>query len=198
MWKVALFLVVLAAAGHFAVQYIRTNPLHPVIEAGDVVVETTDFLVRLSREGPVEGVYLVVSAKSIDWSQDPANVELSVIDFAEAKDFLRAYPDFHRYGSMPGLRLDNLSAPLAVIGANRLAYGKLRDLIDAHDGRVRQQGERLCITISGESLRVSAARSLNEDTDHTQTLQARDPDMRRVFANQVSVDDCVKVLAVSR
>lgn len=193
MWKAAFFLVVLFVAGHFAVQYIRTNPLGPVIEGNEVVVETKEFEVRLFREGTADGVYLVTTAKSIDWSNEPANVELSVIDFVDARDYLRTYPDFHRYGSTPGLNLENVTTPLSVIAANRLAYGSLRDLLGEYDDRVRSHGERLCLTISGDTLRVSGARSIDEGTDHTETFQKSDEKRHRVFADQVRVDDCVKL-----
>jgi hypothetical protein len=195
MWKVVLFLVVLFVAGHFAVQYIRTNPLDPEIEGGEVVVETKEYEVHLNREGPTHGVYLVDAAKSIDWSNEPANVELSLVDFTEARDFLRAYPDFHRYGSVPGLNLENSATRVALIGANRLAYGALRDLVDDYDDRVHAHGERLCLTISGEALRVSSAQSIDEGTDRTEGFQKSDESRQRVFADQVRVDDCVKLAA---
>jgi hypothetical protein len=198
MWKAALFLVVLFVVGHFAVQYIRTNPLDPVIEAGEVVVETKEYEVRLAREGRADGVYLVATAKSIDWSNEPANVELTVVDFVEARDFLRAYPDFHRYGSTSGLNLENVSKPISVIAANRLAYGALRDLLSDYDDRIRSHGERLCLTISGDALRVSAARSIDEGTDHTDSFQRSDESRTRVFADQVKVEDCVKLAAAGR
>ena len=42
MWKAVLLLVALMVAGHFAVQYLRTNPLDPVFEGGELVVETSE------------------------------------------------------------------------------------------------------------------------------------------------------------
>jgi len=197
MWKAALFLILLFVAGHFAVRYLRTNPLNPVVESNEVVVETREYEVRLARDGPVEGTYLLVAAESVDWSGEPANATLSVIGFAEVRDYLRAYPDFHRYGPMPGLQLDKAASTLSAIAANRLAYGELRGLIELVEERVDEHGERICITISGESLRVNGAASLDDGSDHTSLFANREEEKHLVFVNELIVEDCA-VVAASR
>ena len=55
MWKTLLIAVLLVGAAHFAVRYLRTNPLDPVVEGGEVVVETNEYEVLL-REGELPEV----------------------------------------------------------------------------------------------------------------------------------------------
>jgi hypothetical protein len=195
MWKAALFLVLLFVVGHFAVRYLRTNPLDPVVEGGTLVVETNEHEVRLALEGPVEGTYLVAKAESRDRTDDPANAALSVVDLAATKDYLRANPDRRAYGSVPERQLENLSAPLALIAANRLAYGGLLGLLDLHAARVREHGAWLCLTISGEVLRVTAAESLGSGSDSTTLFVNRTDDTRLLLATRLRVDDCTELMA---
>jgi hypothetical protein len=195
MWKVALFLVLLFVAGHFAVRYLRTNPLDPVIESGELVVETREHKVRFALEGPLEATYLVTKAKGQDWSDEPANAALSVVDFATTKAFLGAHPDFHAYGSVPDLQLENLSAPLALVAGNRLAYGELLGLIDQYTDRVHEGGKWICLTISGEALRVTAAESLGDGSDSTAMFVKREDTKRSLLATRVRVEDCAELLA---
>jgi len=195
MWKLILVIVLLVAAGHFAVRYLRTNPLDPVVQGGEVVVETNEYEVRFAREGPAAGVYLIEGARSEDFTNQPQNASLSVIDFATAKTYLGAYPDFRRYGSPAGLQLDNVSAGLAVVAANRIAYGDLMRVLDLFAERASESGERLCVGISGESLALASAVALKGGADHTQTFQSRLGGRQAVFADHIRIDDCSKLAA---
>lgn len=197
MWKAALFLVVLVVAGHFVVRYVRTNPLDPVIESNEVVVGTNDNDVRLARDGPVEGTYLVTGAESTDWTNEPANAELDVINFAEARDLLRAYPDFRRYGTSGERQFENASSTFSLIAANRIVYGDLRGLVGRVEERVSERGERVCITIGGESLRVTQAVSRDDGFDRIAAYANRKEAMQLIFVNTLRVDDC-SALAESR
>jgi hypothetical protein len=193
MWKGVLLLVAVVVGLHFAAQYIRSNPLDPIVESNEIVVDTNEYEVRLTREGPVAGTYLVTAVRSTDWTDEPANVALSLIGFSETREYLRAHPDFHRYGSLPGLQLENASATLWAIAANRLSYGKLRGLIDLLDERARQNGERVCITITGDSLRVVGASLLSNGTDQTARFVSRESDRRMVLVNEIAIDDCAEL-----
>lgn len=193
MWKAALFLVVVVVGLHFAARYVRSNPLDPVVQSGEVIVDTNEYEVRLAREGPVAGSYLVTAVRSTDWTDEPANVALSLIGLTETREYLRAHPEFHRYGSQPGLQLENASATFWAIAANRLSYGKLRGLIDLIDERTRRNGERICITIAGDSLRVTGASSLADGTDHSARFVTRESDKRVVFVNEIEIDDCAEI-----
>jgi len=194
MWKAALLLVLLFVAGHFAVRYLRTNPLDPVIQGGELIVDTSEHEVRFALEGPFEGTYLVAKAESEDWSDVPANASLSVVGLAETKDYLGAHPEQRVYGSVPGLQLENLAAPLALIAANRLVYGELRGLIDRYEERVRRRGKWLCLSISGEALAVRAAVSLDNGNDSTASFVRRAENTRLLLATRMRVEDCGELL----
>lgn len=185
-----LIVVLLLVAGHFAVRYLRTNPLDPVVQGGEVVVETNEYEVHFAREGPAGGVYMVESARSEDWTNQPQNASLSVIDFATARAYLGAYPDFRRYGSPSGLDLGNVSSKLALVAANRVAYGDLRNVLDLFEERAAKSGERICVNISGESLALASAVSLDGRGDHTEMFRNQSDGRQAVFADHIQVDDC--------
>lgn len=195
MWKVALFLVVLFVAGHFAVRYLRTNPLDPLVDGRELIVDTQEHEVTFALDGPVEVTYLVTKATRHDWSDEPENALLSVVDFRAASEILRAHPDHHAYGSGSDLQLDNLSAPLALVAGNLLAYGDMLGLIDDYAARVAEQGSWLCVTISGQVLRFTAAESLGDGRDSTAMFAKRVDARRSLLATRVKVEDCAERVA---
>lgn len=193
MWKAGLLLVLLFVTGHFAVRYLRTNPLDPVIESRELRIETSEHAVRFAIEGPIQGSYLVTDATSQDWSDHPSNASLSVVGLSAARDYLRAYPDRHSYGSTSGRQLENLAAPLALIAASRPVYSEIRSLIDAYERRLRARGEWLCFTVSGDVLRVTAAESLGSGSDSTQAFLRRADGTRLVLARELHVQECAEL-----
>ncbi len=195
MWKLALGLVVLFVAGHFAVRYLRTNPLDPLVEGRVLIVDTQEHEVRFALDGPVEATYLVTNATRRDWSDEPENALLSVVDFRTTSEILRAHPDQHAYGSGADLQLENLSAPLALIAGNLLAYGDLIGLIDDYAARVEEQGSWLCVTVSGQALRFTAAELLGDGGDTTAMFSKRLDARRSLLATRVTVEDCTERVA---
>ncbi len=195
MWKVLLIVVVIVAAGHFALRYLPSNPLDPVVEGGEVVVETNEYQVRFAREGLAGGVYLVESARSEDWTNHPQNASLSVIDFATARAYLSAYPEFRHYGSPSGMQLENVSSKLAVVAANRLAYGDLRYMLELFEERAAKSGERICVGISGEALGISSAVALGGARgDQTDMFRQQFAVQRALFADRIRIDDCAELV----
>ncbi len=195
MWKTALLVVALMVAGHFAVRYLRTNPLAPVFEGGELVVETNEHVVRYSLDGPVEGTYLVAKIESQDFGDEPVNATLSAVGFASTREYLRAHPDQSVYGSVSELQIANLSAPFALIAANRIVYGELRGLIDRYDRRLEAREKWLCITIAGQALGVESAESTVSGADATSLFAMRADATRLLLATSLRVDDCDELLA---
>src|SRR4029453_13833960 len=64
MWKVVLLVLALFVLGHFAVRYVRVNPLGPVVEGNQVVVTSQEHELRYRRSGPVVGTYFVSGAET--------------------------------------------------------------------------------------------------------------------------------------
>jgi hypothetical protein len=194
MWKAALLLVALMVAGHFAVRYLRTNPLAPVLEGGELVVETNEHVVRYSLHGAVEGTYLVAKIESNDFGDEPVNATLAAVGFAETRQYLSAHPEHSVYGSMSELQIANLSAPIALIAANRITYGELRGLIDRYEARAEEHGKWLCLTVTGEALGVVSAESSINGTDATALFVRRADATRLLMARDLQVDDCDELL----
>lgn len=197
MWKAIAVVLVLGVAGHFAIRYLRTNPLGPVIEGREVVVTTQDFEIRLGLDGPSAGTYLVVAARREDWTNKPHNAVLALVDLDQARDYLRSYPELRRYGGSSTVQLSNMAMNVSVIAANRIAYGDLVRLTEQYAQRSESQGERLCVSVAGEALHVTSGAALDDGTDHTHALERQTEDTPMVFAERVSVQDCAKLIGPS-
>ena len=195
MWKIVLLVLAVFILGHLAVRYVRKNPLDPVIEGGQLVVQSRDDRVRFTRNGAVSGRYFVIDATSEDWTTFPVNLRLRVIDAPVAIDYMRQYPDFHLYRSESSARLANAGSFVALIAANRGIYGTLRGLVDDDDSRAAGGGEHLCVSLSGEALSIASAESLEDGVDRTAALAQQDGDAPVVYVENADVDDCKDWLA---
>jgi hypothetical protein len=198
MWKVIAFLVLLIVAGNFAVRYVRRNPLTPVVDGSQVVVESQDYGVRFQRTGAFSGTYLLADAKSEDWTREPVNARLRVIEREAAREYMQTYADFHRYGSDSSTRLGNVAAPLALIAANRATYGDLQALLSRHEGRQVAGGERICVAVSGEALTLVSAKSLEDGHDVSVLVERSNDDGPTIYADELRFGDCTELLASSR
>jgi hypothetical protein len=194
MWKVVLLLLAVFILGPLVVRYVLKNPLDPSVDGNEVVVESQEYEVHFTRAGPLSGTYLVVNAESEDWSAQPVNALLSVVPLHEASDYLRAYPEFHLYGEQSNAQIAGIGRPLSLIAASRLVYGGVRGLVDLYGSRNAGHGERLCVTVSGDTLQLASVQGLEDRQDHTAVL-ARYGDEAVVFAETLSVSDCAKLLA---
>jgi hypothetical protein len=197
MWKVVAFLLAVFILGHFAIRYVRKNPLDPQIDdGGDVVVESRDYRVHFDRNGAVAGTYFLSSATNLDWTSHAVNARLQVFGSQAGTDYMREYPDFHLYGSASGQRLADVATPLSLIAANRETYGVLFQLLDRNAQRVSDGGERLCVTLSGEVLSVSAAESLEDGRDATASLGQTSSEPT-VYVDKLDYADCSDVVAAA-
>jgi hypothetical protein len=195
MWKAVLALLALVVLGHFSVRYLRSNPLGPTLDGDELVVETSEYVVRFSFEGPVEGTYLVARAESEDYGDEPVNASLSLVGLGSLRDYLRARPESHTYGPATEAQLDNLAQRVAIVAENRLAYGRLRDLVGRFEDRHEDQGAWLCVGVSGEAIGVSSAESLANGANATATVMKSTDSARLVLASQLRVEDCDDALA---
>ncbi|HTO54520.1 MAG TPA: hypothetical protein VMR50_14135 [Myxococcota bacterium] len=190
MWKVAAFLLAALVVGHYGLRYVRGNPLEPRLEGSELAVVSRDHAVRFQRDGAFGGTYFVSDVESTDWSSEPVNLRLRVFEATLAREYMRGYPDFHLYGSDSSARVAGGAAGLSLIAANRGTYGDLRALLDRHEERASKGGERLCVTLQGESLHLVAARFLDDDHDSTKTVEDMESGSSVVYADRLDVVDC--------
>ena len=195
MWKVLAFLILLVVAGQLAVRYVRVNPLGPRVEGNELLVESQEYAVRFQRNGAFAGTYLLVGVASQDWGREPVNVRVRAFDRATARDYLHSYPDFHRYGSESSARLSAIAPRVSLIAATWKSYGDLRALVDSDAERTAAGGERLCMRVSGESVTLTAAKSIDDGRDATDLLTRSNSDGPTVYADQIDVGDCGQMLA---
>ena len=196
MWKAVAFVLALFVLGHFAVRYLRKNPLAPVVEGSHVVVTAQENELRYRRSGPVVGTYFVSAAETRDFGTEPVNAMLWVIEAETARGYMHDYPDFHLYGSDAGERMRGVAAPLAVVAASSATYSDLVGLLNQHEARVGEHGERLCVRIAGTALSPDSAISLDSGRDDPGAGQRLLGETPVVFANALEVEDCVKSLAL--
>jgi hypothetical protein len=197
MWKVVALVLVIGVLGHFAVRYLRPNPLGPVVEGNQVVVTSQNYEVHFDRSGPVAGTYFVSVAESRDLTDRPVNAVLWVIEAGPARDFMRGYADFHLYGSESSERLRNVGTQLALVAANAATYTDLLALVAQHERRADDRGERLCVTLAGTALNPASCVSLETGGDASEAAKRLVGDTPVVFAESLDVDDCTKVLGVA-
>jgi hypothetical protein len=198
MWKVVAFLLAAIVIGHFGIRYVRGNPLDPRLEGSELAVVSREHAVRYERDGAFEGTYFVSDVASSDWGSEAVNLRLRVFEAPLAREYMRTYPDFHLYGSDSSARVADSAAGLALIAADRGTYGDLRALLDRHEERTTKGGEHLCVTVHGESLRLVAARYLDDGHDSTSMVEGMESGSSLVYADRLEVADCAELWGASR
>jgi hypothetical protein len=198
MWKVVAAVIAIVVLAHFGMRYVRSNPLGPHLEGSEIAVESKDYSVRFQQNGAFGGTYFVSDAQSSDWGKEVVNLRLHVFEPQTAREYMHSYPDFHRYGSDSSLRVAPVALPLSLIAANRQTYGDLRALLDRHQPREADGGERLCVTVGGESLSVASARSLDDGHDETAMVSRMSGEGAIVYVDHVDLADCSVQLAEAR
>ena len=152
--------------GHFAVRYLRVNPLGPVVEGNQVVVTSQEHELRYRRSGPVAGTYFVSAAETRDFG-DGAGERDAVGDRRRDRARLHA-----RLSRLPPVRLRRRASGCAtwplrsrIVAASSATYSDLVRLLDQHEARAGGHGERLCVRIAGTALSPDSAVSLDSGRD---------------------------------
>ena len=119
-----------------------------------------------------------------------ANAWLSVISLDAARKLKKKYPDFHRCHSPGASEAQAVEASLYLLTDNGDLDGRLDDIADDFQDRMRSKGDRLCVTVTGSTLRLH--RTVQNGAEVKNVFTGGTP--RFVLLDGVTKQDCKDLL----
>ncbi len=162
-----------------------------LVDTGTVLTVTRGRIqVVYARGEAFRGVFMVFGGSPVSgfWSES-VFAYLGGLPLADARAIRAKYPDFHMCAS-PGAAL----AKGAMVHLNLIASDSaMRDRIDGaireHDRRLEKQGERLCVTLAGQTLRRTSY-----TIEGAEAVVVEGTPFTHVLLREFGVQDCKAML----
>ena len=187
MGRILLFISILLAA-YWIFSKADANVFPRGSSGDDLIVTTDDLEARFHRTGSLSDSYMVFGGTAVRFQNSFTDVMLVTLDMSEARELQKSYPDFHRCGS-PGDAVQTTY----FVAANPAARDQLSGVLELHDMRQRSGGDRTCLSVRGDRLRLAAVKTRLDGTDITDNVQSAFEDPI-VYATGVDVIDCQSAL----
>ncbi len=148
-----LVFVLAVAGGYLLIDKVGVNPFGgPSVSGREVVVETQQLRVRFSKVGSFSDSFMVFGGNNARMTNRVEDATMGTLAMRHAELIHQTYPDFHRCASPGAAQAQRLTETSNFIGANGSAKRTLREAVDLHGERVRGNGERTCLSMTGAQL----------------------------------------------
>jgi hypothetical protein len=165
-----------------------------LISGGEAMIVTTDDLeVHFQTEGPISDSFMVFGGHSGRVKNSFTDATLATLAIEEARNLHQSYPDFHRCSSPGAIAAQDAVETTHFVAADTGAREGLSGAVELHAMRVRSGGDRTCVAIRGQRLRLSAVKVKQDGTDVTDQIGPAYDDPI-VYAEGVEVIDCQAAL----
>jgi hypothetical protein len=189
--KAILVVAVLALVGWWVFHLLAAAGGSEVsMTDSEVMLATDDLDVRFSRGESVDATYMIFGGAHTDHGNAIGKVGLSAIDVRRARPIHAKHPDFHKCKS-PGARLaQNSVVQLDLVPANGKAFQKLKSAIAQFSRNLDSAGDRVCVNLQGESLKLQSVEVREEQQSLTEQFGSRD----YLLVTSVDTVDCKAAL----
>jgi len=139
------------------------------IDGDDVLLATGDLDVRFAKGKSFEETYMVFGGGELDHRNAVANVTIAGLSLRHAKSISRRYPDFHRCASPGASFAKEKVVQLDMVPADGETWEILSTTLEEFDDSIKNDGDRVCVQVSGSKMTLSSAevREMNEDVTDT-------------------------------
>ena len=156
--KKAMLLLILCVLVFYYYQYGGRSGPAVAVSDNMVIVSAGDLEGRLLAEGEFTGTLMLFGGTELPHRNAISPLFLAALDSADAGPIYAQYPDFHRCNS-PGAELaKHLVQDINVIPSDRSTQTALVNALREFHHNLRSDGERVCVTVSGQSASLLAVR----------------------------------------
>jgi hypothetical protein len=142
----------------------------PTVTDNEVIVETGGMDVHFSRVKPFAQTYLIFGGIEMKQSGAFAKVSLSGLEMDTARFIHSRYPDFHTCKS-PGASLAQKALrQIDIVPADEEVLEALRKVLADHQTSIQGGGNRTCVRLEGEILKLASAVIRQNKQDITNEL----------------------------
>ncbi len=192
MGRLLLFISILLTA-YWVFAKVNANGFTLGSSGDDLVVTTDDLEARFQRAGSLSASYMVFGGTAVRFQNSFTDVTLATLDMSKARELHESYRDFHRCSSPGAAAAQEAVQTTHFVAANPAARDHLTGVLELHNMRVRGGGDRTCVSIRGDRLRLATVKARLDGTDLTDDVRSAYEDPI-VYAQSVEVIDCRSAL----
>lgn len=192
-----LIILIMIAAGLYFSGILKPGSLMKtsnVTQTQDgISVDLTDLTVTFSSGGEFTGEYMMFGGRYIKHKNAVVPVAISGLPIDEAKNIYAQYPDFHRCSS-PGADLAKPQVVgLDIVPLDSSVTDELKKAIKLFNDNIRNNGDRVCISVRGQNLDLQQALIKQNSADVTDKYG----NLNFMLIDGADIMDCKRYLAAS-
>jgi hypothetical protein len=187
-------LVAIGVCVYWLIDTIHASNAGVTVEGREVRLETADFDVRFSRLGSFSEAYMVFGGNNEQPRNSLSHATLAALAMRHAELIHQTYPDFHRCNSPGAAQAKRWIETLNLVATTRAVERVLVDAVDVHAERVREGGERTCVSLAGAPLSLESVRMKRDGHDLTQDVGRAIRGADFYLAERAELVDCKTLL----
>ncbi|UCE86028.1 MAG: hypothetical protein JSU66_17165 [Deltaproteobacteria bacterium] len=187
--------VLFVAAGYVLLEPLGLGPSGLRIDGSQVVLETEDFEVHFTRLGASEtGTHMVFGGLNDQLRNNLSHATLATLAIRHAQLIGETHPDFHLCSSPGAAQAKRLVETWSFVAASRSARAALIRAVDLHAERLRGDGTRTCVDVTGAELLLDAVQLKHDGRDITSDVAPAFRNTRFQLAERAELADCESLL----
>jgi hypothetical protein len=159
-----------------------------------VVHQSGQIEATFSKFGSLDDAYMLFGGDADHRRNSLTHAIVVGLPIRYARAISARYPDFHMCKSPGAAQAQSHTEDLSVVAATRAARNSLEEAIRLFHQRVRGNGERTCIRVSGAPLQLDSVRVIQSGENLTRQVGQAYERMKLVLAERVKLEDCRKLL----
>lgn len=188
--KTAILLLILGVVVFYYYQYGGRSGPTVAVSDDMLIVTAGDLEGRLLAEGEFTRTLMLFGGTELPHRNAISPLFLAALDTVDAGPVYAQYPDFHLCNS-PGAEMAKpLVRDINIIPSDRSTQTSLVNALREFHHNLRSGGERVCVTVSGQSASLLAVRIPAHDIDITREF----PKQRYLLIESAEKVDCQRSL----
>ena len=166
IWKVFPFLAVLI----FPPLLVNCSQSAPSLTDEEVVVKAGQLDVHFSRVKPFAATYMLFGGAENNHGNAFTQITLFGLEQNKAKYIHSRFPDFYKCKSAGAPMAQKETCQLDIVAADSKVLKNLKKSLSEFNKNVGNDGDRVCVRLKGEILRLTSAVVREMDQDITNEL----------------------------
>lgn len=187
-------LVAIGVCAYWLIDNFAAGGAGVTVEGREVALETADLDVRFSRLGSFSEAYMVFGGNNEQPRNSLSHATLAALAMRHAELIYQTYPDFHRCSSPGAAQAKRWVETLNLVATTRAVERVLVEAVDVHAERVRDNGERTCVSLAGAPLSLESVRTRGDGHDLTQDVERAFGGASFYLAERAELVDCKTLL----
>jgi len=164
------------------------------VEGREVFRDASQIEARFSVTGSLDDTFMLFGGGIEKHRNSLTHATVAGLAIRHARLIAERYPNFHLCKSPGAPQAQRLTETLSFVAADRAARDTLGEALDLYEERLRGDGERTCIRVTGTPLSLESVRLKQNGEDITREVAPAFAENRLVLAKRVQIEDCRALL----